>query len=200
MKKIDARGLSCPQPVLMTKKAVEGGAAEITVIVDNESAADNVSRFAQKSGFNAEIEKIGGDFKLVLKKVENTEIAGAANPRDEIKPELIGRKLLLITSDSLGRDDRELGTLLIKVLLNALAENEALPEKIVLMNAGVKLCCAGSESLESLGTLSNRGVELIACGTCLKHFNLTEKVRVGHISNAYEILDALLNGNVIPWA
>ena len=107
---------------------------------------------------------------------------------------------MLVTSDSLGRDDRELGSLLVKVLLNALAENEMLPEKIIFMNAGVKLCCEGSESLAALNLLAGRGAEIWACGTCLKHFDLTEILRAGKVSNAYEIMDVLLKGNVLPWA
>jgi selenium metabolism protein YedF len=200
VKEIDARGHACPEPVLMTKRAAESGATEITVLVDNEASADNVARFAKKAGFGVGVGKAGADFKLSLHKIE------AGKPEEfEIEcaaadSKIIKNKILLISSDSLGRDDVVLGNLLVKVLLNALAENDSLPEKIVLMNAGVKLCCEGSESLGALNQIAGQGVELLVCGTCLKHFNLTEKLAAGRISNAYEIMNVLLKGNVLPWA
>ncbi|MFA6450430.1 MAG: sulfurtransferase-like selenium metabolism protein YedF [bacterium] len=200
MKEIDARGHACPEPVLMTKRAVEAGASEISVLVDNEASADNVVRFAKKAGFSAETAKRRDDFKVSLKKTEDKQIGDVEVVCDAAASKMIKDKVLLISSDSLGRDDRDLGTLLVKVLLNALAENEALPEKIVFMNAGVKLCCEGSESLDALNQLAGQGVELLACGTCLKHFEISEKLQVGRVSNAYEIMNVLLKGNVLPWA
>jgi selenium metabolism protein YedF len=200
MKEIDARGFACPEPVLMTKRAAEAGATAIIILVDNEDATDNVSRFAKKAGFSADIAKAGDDFKVTLKKVgdvktEDVEIeCGTANAK------IIKDKVLMITSDSLGRDDRELGCLLVKVMLNALAENDALPEKIIFMNAGVKLCCDGSESLDALKLLLSQGVDVMVCGTCLKHFELAEKLQAGRVSNAYEIMNASLKGNVYPWS
>jgi len=200
MKEIDARGLICPQPVLMAKKAVAEGASEITVIVDNQSSADNVARFAKSAGCSSEITKSGDDFNIIIRKTGDTDLSNAEITCDVDKLKLIKDKVLLVSTDSLGRDDRELGALLIKVLLNALAENDVLPEKIIFMNAGVKLCCEGSESLDALKQIYGQGVEIMACGTCLKHFNIADKIQIGNISNAYEIMNALLKGNIIPWA
>ena len=67
-KEIDARGHACPEPVLMTKRAADAGASEISVLVDNEDSADNVVRFAKKAGFSSEITKAGDDFKVSLVK------------------------------------------------------------------------------------------------------------------------------------
>lgn len=51
MHKVDTRGMSCPQPVLMTKKALEGGVLEMDIIVDNTTALNNVTRFLTSQGF-----------------------------------------------------------------------------------------------------------------------------------------------------
>jgi len=68
MKTIDARGLSCPQPVLLTKQAADRGEREITVLVDNACAQGNISRFAQHAGFTLEIGESGDHTVLTLKK------------------------------------------------------------------------------------------------------------------------------------
>ena len=51
------------------------------------------------------------------------------------------------------------------------------------MNAGVKLAVEGSESLANLRKLAERGVEVLACGTCLEFFQLTDALGVGRITN-----------------
>lgn len=52
MEKIDARGMSCPQPVLMTKKAIEKNPEGIDILVDNNTAKNNVARFLNNLGYN----------------------------------------------------------------------------------------------------------------------------------------------------
>lgn len=70
VKILDVRGLSCPQPALQTKqliKNLEGGVVEI--LVDSKTSRDNVSRLAEKAGWNITVEQNpDGCFKLVLKK------------------------------------------------------------------------------------------------------------------------------------
>ncbi len=68
LNQIDARGLSCPQPVLMTKKGVEKYPEGIQVLVDNTTARDNITRFAGNSGYQVEATAQGSDFLLTLKK------------------------------------------------------------------------------------------------------------------------------------
>ena len=69
MTEVDARGLSCPMPVIKTKKAIEGmKTGSVVVIVDNGTARDNVSRLAKSKGFNVVLEKKGDDIYLTLSK------------------------------------------------------------------------------------------------------------------------------------
>ena len=67
-KKIDARGLSCPQPVLLTYKAIEAGTDTIIVTVDNPTARENVRRMAQSKKMNVAIAEDGEDFILTITK------------------------------------------------------------------------------------------------------------------------------------
>lgn len=65
---IDARGLSCPQPVLMTKQALASGGNAYQVLVDNATARENVTRFAQNAGYQVKVSQQGEDFCLDLKR------------------------------------------------------------------------------------------------------------------------------------
>ena len=65
MKTIDARGLSCPEPVIRTKNAL---ASAYTVMVDNVTAKENVSRFALHQGYKVSVKEDGEDFVLTLEK------------------------------------------------------------------------------------------------------------------------------------
>lgn len=65
---IDARGLSCPQPVLMTKNAMASGEKSYTIIVDNGTAKENVTRFATNAGYKVTVTEENGDFYLTATK------------------------------------------------------------------------------------------------------------------------------------
>ncbi|SHI97262.1 sulfurtransferase TusA family protein [Lutispora thermophila] len=65
---IDARGRSCPEPALITKKALQGNPEALEVLVDNMTARENVTRFAKNSGYNVEVIQKGSDYILNLKK------------------------------------------------------------------------------------------------------------------------------------
>ena len=64
--KVDARGLSCPQPVLLTKQAVDKGEFPIEVLVETVTSRENVRRMAQNWGCQVQVEEIGDEFKLTL--------------------------------------------------------------------------------------------------------------------------------------
>jgi len=66
--KVDARGLSCPQPVLLAKKAVQQLPVDLTILVDNETAKNNVLRFLQNSGYTVDIAMSEEAIQLQAKK------------------------------------------------------------------------------------------------------------------------------------
>lgn len=190
MKKVDCRGLACPQPVLETKQALEKpGVDGIIVLVDNPGAKENVRRFAASEGYRVRVAEEMGVFQLRIEK-------GQKGPAGEKEPEgqpSVGLKdfTVFIDSDSLGRGSEELGKILMRSFLQTLEQSEARPKKIILINSGVMLACEGSEVLEDLREFSGKGIEILSCGTCLDFFKLKGKIRVGRISNMYEILDSL---------
>ena len=68
MKQVDARGLSCPEPVIMTKNALASKEAAYEVLVDNVTARENVTRFASHQGYHVQVEEQGVDFLLSITK------------------------------------------------------------------------------------------------------------------------------------
>jgi intracellular sulfur oxidation DsrE/DsrF family protein len=87
--------------------------------------------------------------------------------------------LIQITQNGMGSGDEILGLLLVKNYLNLLNEETELPRVITFYNAGVKLICSGSPAIEILKTLEQKGVKLIACKTCMNHFNISDKMETG---------------------
>lgn len=65
---IDARGLSCPEPVIMVMNALKTNADSYEVLVDNVTALENVSRYASHQGYKVEHKEEGSDFHIILKK------------------------------------------------------------------------------------------------------------------------------------
>ena len=69
MMKVDARGFSCPMPVVMVQKEVKAAApAELEVLVDDKCAVENVTRFAEGQGYTVAVAEDDGEFTLTLKK------------------------------------------------------------------------------------------------------------------------------------
>lgn len=68
MKTIDARGLSCPEPVILTRNAMSGGESAYQVMVDNVTACENVKRYAESRGYQAAVAEKDGEFTLSLSK------------------------------------------------------------------------------------------------------------------------------------
>jgi len=68
MNTVDARGLSCPQPVILAKKAIEAGQFPIQVLVETVTSRENVRRMAEKAGYKVAVEQTGEEFKLTISK------------------------------------------------------------------------------------------------------------------------------------
>jgi selenium metabolism protein YedF len=189
MKEIDARGLLCPQPVILTKKALEEILeGEIVAIVDNITAKENVSRLASNLNYEYEVSEGQGCHYIKIRK------AAAAEKPEEKEDSIV----VVITSDKLGQGAEELGKVLIKSYTYALTETKPLPKAVVFLNSGVKLTAEGSEVLENIKKLEGSGVEIISCGTCLDYYQLKEKLQVGIVGNMYSIIEKMnASGKVI---
>ena len=68
MNKIDARGLSCPEPVIMIRKAMASNENAYEIVVDNVASRENVTRYAEHQGYQVSIDENDGEYTLSLKK------------------------------------------------------------------------------------------------------------------------------------
>ena len=191
---VDARGDACPIPVVKTKKAIDAltGNETVEVLVDNETALQNVSKAARAMGFEAAATTLGeNEFKITVKVVKTSADPGSAEVKDEAACCCPGKKNIVVAvgSDRMGEGSEELGQVLIKSFFFALTQQDELPGSIIFYNGGVNLSCEGSPILEDLRKLAAEGVSVISCGTCLNFYGLKEKLAVGEISNMYEIIE-----------
>jgi selenium metabolism protein YedF len=183
---LDCRGQACPQPVLKTKEIVDQGEAlQLTVLVDNEAARENVSRFLERSGYQVKVSAQGSDLAVTGTRRQESPGQAAANTWEEAE---LRKILVLVGTDRLGTGDDELGRKLIVNFIGTLKEMGRELWSLVLLNAGVKLAVAGSEVLESLQGLEQDGVMVLVCGTCLNHFQLLEQKQVGETTNMLDIV------------
>ena len=109
-------------------------------------------------------------------------------------------KRVFIVTDKIGRDNDELGGVLMKNFLYALARNEERPKAVMFMNAGVRLACNGSASLDDLRLLEEGGVVVKACGTCLDFLGLMDELAVGSVGAMPDSVAALLADDVLTIA
>lgn len=183
-KLIDARGKACPIPVLMAKEAISQGSGSFTVRVDNETAVENLKRLAVSQGFAAAVRALEGDFALDFTK-------GDCAPISPPPAAPTGDWALFVGRDIIGSGDRELGTNLMRMFFYTLAESQSLPCAILFMNDGVKLPALDEQVVGHLQTLLEKGVEVLVCGTCLNFYGLSQALKVGMVSNMYDILSQM---------
>jgi selenium metabolism protein YedF len=173
----------------------------LVVLVDNEPARENVTRFLQSqryavvsvnqnNGFielKAQTEGAVADEPPTRDRTAGTEASGAAPgpaPQED-------RQLVLITSDVIGHGDEELGARLMHNYIATLPEMGASLWRILLLNSGVRLAVEGSQDLENLQKLEKSGVSILVCGTCLDHFQLLDHKRVGQTTNMLDVVTSL---------
>ena len=96
-----------------------------------------------------------------------------------------------ITSDKIGSQDRELSRWLMNTFFLKLVQAVKHPSRIILMERGVRLLLPESPSLDAIKVLEKRGVEMLACRTCLDYYGIREKIAAGTVSNMPDILEAM---------
>ncbi|MCK8059135.1 sulfurtransferase-like selenium metabolism protein YedF [Fusibacter sp. A1] len=98
-------------------------------------------------------------------------------------------KVWIINRSAMGEGDRELGETLMRAFLNKLRARDEVPAAMLFYNEGVKLLTTGSYVLDAFDALEQKGVQLLACGTCLNYYGLSDTLRIGQVSNMEEIVD-----------
>jgi len=195
-KEIDTRGLACPQPVVLTKKALDETAEgeELLVLADTENARDNIVRFVQSQGCEANVAEDQGYFLIGITK--KSGLKPTAEPYVAVCNSSEKDIAYLFDSDYVG-SNRDLGKVLLNGFMNAAL---SLPHKnctVILISNAVKLAIKGSYALEVLEKLQRQGVTILICGTCLDFFKIRDAVAIGTVSNALEIMQCLTGASSV---
>jgi selenium metabolism protein YedF len=181
---VDARGLACPQPVVLARKAMQQH-AEFVVLVDDTVARENVKKLAAAQGYTCTEESSGNETRITMTRGD----ACAAGVSEALRG---GPVVVAISSAVMGSGDDTLGGVLMKSFLHTLTEAGQVPDTLLLFNSGVKLAVQGSEVLDDLKTLAEAGVDILSCGTCLNFFEIKDRLAVGEVTNMYDIVGAML--------
>ena len=194
MKTIDCRNMACPLPVVTVKRALESSDGEpVRVLLDDGPPRENVRRFALARGYAVEESPLAEGVALVLGGSATGERGTAGHGAGGGT----GGTVVLVTSDRLGEGSEELGRLLMKNFIVTLLDLDAIPDRMLFVNSGVLLTTDGSEVLEALDKLGNRGVEILSCGVCLDFYNRKDKLKAGAVTNMFTIAESLLGGRSV---
>ncbi len=192
MKQIDARGLSCPAPVLQTKAAIESEPLNaVNVLVDNKASLQNVLRFLESQGFTINVQEQGDDFLLTASRDAAAAPAPGPSAGSTESPEEQTRIMVMCATDRLGFGDDALGLKLMVNYIRTLKEMGDDLWRLVLVNNGVKMAIEGSAVLDDLKGYEKNGLTILVCGTCLDHFDLLDKKQVGQTTNMLDIVTAM---------
>jgi len=197
-KTIDARGKTCPQPVLMTKQGLESLKEGIlTVIVDDSTSRDNVERFARSQGCDVEIEGREEGYFLTVVKGHPIEVSagGPAGQKEKTAPSSEPNVVVYVGADHMGGGDQELGSILIRAFLKTLRDVSPKPRKLIFVNSGVKLTTEGSDAIETIRELEAMNIAVLSCGTCLDYYRVKDKLKVGLVSNMFDIASSLMEAD-----
>lgn len=189
MKKIDARGLACPAPVLETKTVIDKDQPKtVEVAVDNQAAQQNVIRFLESQNYKTDIREEGGVYHIIGKRsgAQVTETP-AINVADADAKKI----MVMVASDCLGKGDDGLGGRLMVNFIKTLKEMGSELWRLVFVNNGVKLTIDTSEVLDDLKSLEEQNIQILVCGTCLDHFDLLKRKQVGITTNMLDIVTAM---------
>jgi selenium metabolism protein YedF len=193
MKTIDAKGKLCPQPLIMTKKALMGMEEEETlqILIDNEASKFNVVKYLSDNNMEVEVHKDGNLFELLVVKKGGTIEKSVPEDYCEIPTHKTGDYVVCVKKGQLGDGDADLGAILIKGFFATLSDVSQLPKSIIFVNEGIFLALKGSPVADSIKQLEAKGVEVLICGTCLDFHKKMNDIATGRISNMYDILERM---------
>lgn len=196
MIQVNAMGDACPIPVVKTKKAISAMKTSdiLVTLVDNEIAVQNLTKLGRSMGYPVTSEKLGEkEYKVQMEVTVETEESKEEKAEEVLTciPDSRNNTVVVISSPRMGEGNDELGTVLMKGFLYALTQLDELPKTILFYNGGATLTCEGSASLEDLKSLEAQGVEILTCGTCLNYYEMSDKLRVGEVTNMYTIAEKM---------
>ncbi len=196
--KVDGKGLLCPQPLILTRKALKKSETGESLVIecDNRTAYQNIITYLEDQALSPAGTEMNGLFRI--------EVINEPTLKDEAVQITTGvgvkssAYVVVVSSDRMGEGDPQLGAILMKGFLNALNEQTVLPTHLVFYNAGAKMATKDSGVYSSLQLLEESGVQILVCGTCADFYGIKEQLGVGKISNMFTITETMAKaGHVV---
>ncbi|MGE4318765.1 MAG: sulfurtransferase-like selenium metabolism protein YedF [Deferribacterales bacterium] len=182
---IDARGIACPQPVLMMKaeldKIKEG---VVTILVDNKGSSINVKNFCESNGCTVTVTEKDGVFKIDAAKGYTCDVVEKAESKE-------ANIVVFISGECVGSEEPELGKALMKGFIGNLKNVTPLLKTLILVNNSVRFVTVNEETVPMIQELVDMGVEVLACGACLNYFNLVDDLKTGKVTDAHTVASRL---------
>jgi selenium metabolism protein YedF len=202
MRIVDTKGQLCPAPLIAAKKALKETpkGESFVLLTDNKTSFDNLTRFLKDNKAETQFIESLGTWTITITNTIGEIVK--PNAEEYCTPEIAhfekGDFVVVISSDKMGEGDEKLGYLLMTTFINSLKDLDKMPQKILFYNNGVKMVTKSSPVIQTLRDLENMGIELMACGTCVNHYELSAEIGAGVISNMYTIAEAMaLSGKIL---
>lgn len=185
---IDARGLACPQPEMMTENLLTlPDITRVLAIVDDPAALEGIQRLVEAKRMGSSVEEQEGTFYIDIVK-ETVRVQ---------KENVQGRTVILIKSNILGDGNDTLGSVLMQSFVFTLTRLDGELKSLLFLNGGVLLTTAGSQLINCLKQLECNGVDIVSCGTCLEYYGLLDKLEVGRVGNMYAMVEAMMQSSKV---
>lgn len=206
-KQVDLRGLSCPEPVLRTKKIIDDQTvSSVEALVDSEVNVQNLERLARSQNLHVKNESLGDHFRVSIDRKDGgkaledhkNEHANLQAAKSQVKTEVTrgGGTVVFISRDTFGQGadhekDHDFSNNLLNVFLQTIQQSGLKPRAILMANSGVKLMDPASATYKVLSDLKEGGTTVLVCGLCLDYYGLKEKVPVEQVTNMFAICEYL---------
>lgn len=184
MERINAVGLNCPMPVIMAKKQIDEKGQDFLILVDNEIAVENLKKLASSQKYYVDVNTKENCYEVYFSKSEEIVFETEDNQKKSSWVVFMGK-------DTVGDGEQPLGTTLAQMFFYTLSESNDLPEAVLFMNRGVMLPTLDAQIPEHLEKLQDQGVKILVCGTCLDYYHLKDQLKIGTVSNMYEIVSCM---------
>lgn len=200
---LNCQNLPCPQPLLCCKGHIDTHHPQsFQVIVDNEPALENVTRYLRSRGYDTTHNQTASHcWNIVATYSSQESLAASQGQMEQEKTAPLATNVspaptkqaivVLLTSEILGAGDDVLGAKLMQNFLLTLPELGADLWRVICLNGAVRLSAASHMASPALRALEEAGVSILVCGTCLDHFGLLEEKAVGETTNMLDVVTSL---------
>lgn len=201
--KMDLRGLSCPAPVIKTKKVFDQGEIQaVEVLVDDDVCVNNLQRLASSLKAVITVVNEGDHFKVTLEKKESESATAPVAQHSHQSADLAATRsavpatqgtgtVVLLSKDTLGSGDEEFSKTLLNIFLQTTLESGLRPRAILMLNSGVRMMAPGAATLKVLNDFKAAGCEVLACGLCVEYYKLKDAIPKEQVTNMFAICEYL---------